>query len=165
MEPKSEIVRVDRKGAVLGRFGPPANYQDVDVLADGMGLLVGRAESGELNGHLYVVDARGAYTRLNPGSPIDYASAVAPDSLVAFTYSPEGDSKDAYARPANGVGDARLLATSPNVKHPNSWSRDGQTRSADTAARVAELGSDDQEVRLTYSAVPPASTLGASLYR
>ena len=125
---QSEIVRVDRKGTVLGRFGPPAAYGDVNALADGAGLAVTRSDGGETinTGFLHIVDARGAYTRLNPGPQFNYAAAVAPDNLVAFTYSPDGDARDIYVRPASGVGDARLVVSSPNVKHPNSWTRDGR---------------------------------------
>jgi hypothetical protein len=111
---------------VIRRVGAPANYQDVAVLADGVGISVGRAESGEPVGHLHIVDTRGAFTRLNPGAQFNYAAAVAPDNLIAFTYSPQGDGKDIYARPANGVGDARMIVTSGNIKHPNSWTRDGR---------------------------------------
>jgi Tol biopolymer transport system component len=123
---QSEILRVDRKGNVLTRIGPPAIYGDVNVLPDGVRISINRSESTDL-GHLYVVDpTRGAFTRLNPGTATDYAAAISPDSLVAFTYSPEGVSRDIYVRPASGVGDARMLVTSPNVKHPNSWTPDGR---------------------------------------
>ncbi|HEX5214915.1 MAG TPA: protein kinase [Vicinamibacterales bacterium] len=124
--PFSEIVRFDRKGTVLGKIGPPARYGDVNALADGVGLAIARSVTGDA-GNLYIVDpARAVFTRLNPGTVTDFAAAVAPDNLVAFTYSPEGGSKDLYVRPANGVADARALVVSPNAKHANSWTRDGR---------------------------------------
>ena len=122
----SEIVRRDRKGAVLGKIGPPARYGDVNTLADGVGLSIGRSASSDF-GNLYIVDpARHVFTRLNPGTVSDFAAAVAPDNLVAFTHSPDGGSKDLYVRPASGVGDLRALVVSPNPKHANSWTRDGR---------------------------------------
>jgi serine/threonine protein kinase len=125
--PPSEIVHFDRKGAVIGKIGPPAAYGDVNVLADGVRLSIGRAEGAELGGHLYIVDpSRGAFTRLNPGTQQDFAAAVAPDNLVAFTFSPEGLSKDLYVRPASGVGEPRALLSTPYPKHANSWTRDGR---------------------------------------
>jgi serine/threonine-protein kinase len=122
----SEIVRMDRKGTLLGRIGPPAPYGDVNILGDGVRLAVTRSDNSG-PGHLYIVDpARAAFTRLNPGEPNDFASAVAPDNLVAFTFSPQGPSKDLYVRPASGVGDARALVVTANAKHANSWTRDGR---------------------------------------
>jgi Tol biopolymer transport system component/predicted Ser/Thr protein kinase len=125
--PPSEIVRFDRKGEVLTRIGPPANYADVNVLGDGVRLSISRAENAEITGHLYIVDpSRPAFVRLNPGTQDDYAAAVAFDNLVAFTYSPQGVSKDLYVRASSGVGDPRLLVTSQNPKHANSWTPDGR---------------------------------------
>ena len=124
---QSEVVRLDRKGTVLGKIGPPGGYGDLNALGDGARLSVTRSENDVGIGHLYIVDlARGTFTRLNPGVPNDYGAAVAPDHLVAFTYSPESVSKDIYVRPASGVGDLRALVSTPHVKHPNSWSPDGR---------------------------------------
>jgi hypothetical protein len=124
---QSEIVRLDRKGAVLGKIGPPATYGDVNVLGDGLRLTVTRSEKSELTGHLYLVDpSRGVFTKLNPGTQPNYAAANARDNLVAFTFSPEGLSKNIYVRQASGVGDPRALVSSPNLKHPNSWTPDGR---------------------------------------
>jgi serine/threonine protein kinase/Tol biopolymer transport system component len=123
--PRAEILRLSRNGTILAKIGPAANYGDVNALADGR-IAVSRSESGEIAGHLYIVDQRGAFTRLNPGTPNDFAAAVALDNLIAFTFSPSGQSKDLYVREANGVGDARPLVVSPHTKHANSWTPDGQ---------------------------------------
>jgi hypothetical protein len=124
--PLSEIVRFDRKGTVLGKIGPPARYGDVNTLGDGVGLSIGRSQTND-PGNLHIVDpARQVFTRLNPGTATDFAAAVAPDSLVAYTYAPETGGRDLYVRPASGVGDARALVISPNPKHANGWTPDGQ---------------------------------------
>jgi Tol biopolymer transport system component len=124
--PQTEITRFDRTGQILGRIGPPAVYGDINALADGMRLSVIKSEAGD-NGHIHIVDpARPVFTRLNPGEPFDFAVAVAPDNLLAFTYSPEGISRDIAVRHANGVGDLRRLVSTPYVKHPNSWTPDGR---------------------------------------
>jgi serine/threonine-protein kinase len=124
--PLSEIVRFDRKGTVLGKIGPPARYGDVNALGDGVGLSIARSDGSDF-GNLYIVDtARNVFTRLNPGTFSDFAAAVAPDDLVAFTYSPDVGSRDLYVRPANGVGDLRALVVNANPKHANSWTRDGR---------------------------------------
>jgi len=125
--PLSEIVRLKRDGTVVAKIGPPANYGEVNVLGDGARLAISRSESSEITGHLYIVDpSRVAFQRLNPGSQQDFAAAVAPDNLVAFSFSPEGQSKDLYVREASGVGDARALVVSPNPKHANIWTGDGR---------------------------------------
>ena len=68
---------------------PPGGYGDVNALGDGVRLSVTRSENDVGIGHLYIVDvARGAFTRLNPGVPNDFAAAVAPDHLVAFSVLP-----------------------------------------------------------------------------
>jgi Tol biopolymer transport system component len=123
--PLSEIVRLDRKGTVLGKIGPPARYGDVNTLGDGVGLSIGRSQTAD-PGNLHIVDpARQVFTRLNPGTAADFAAAVAPDNLVAYTYA-SGSGGQLYVRPASGVGDARALVTSPNPKHPNGWTPDGR---------------------------------------
>jgi serine/threonine-protein kinase len=122
----SEIVRLDRKGAVLGKIGPPARYGDVNTLGDGVGLSIARSQANDA-GNLYIVDpARQVFTRLSPGAATDFAAAVAPDNLVAYTYTPEAGGRDLYVRPASGVGEARLLVSSPNPKHANGWTPDGR---------------------------------------
>ena len=122
----TEITRFDRTGKVLGKIGPPGIWGDINALADGAGLAVTRSEGADF-GHIYIVDpSRPVFTRLNPGEASDYAAATAPDNVIAFTYSPEGTSKDIHLRPANGVGDLRPLVRNSNVKHPNSWTRDGR---------------------------------------
>jgi Tol biopolymer transport system component len=122
-----EVLRVDRKGSILTRIGAPGSYSDVNALADGVRMSVNRLDAPGGLGHLYIVDSvRGTFTRLNPGTQNDYAAAVSRDDLVAFTYSPEGQIKDLYVRPASGVGDLRALVTSATVKHANSWTPDGR---------------------------------------
>jgi eukaryotic-like serine/threonine-protein kinase len=123
---QSELIRFDRKGAVVTRIGPPALYNGLTALADGARLAVSRKDTGDVD-HLFVVDVtRGVFSRLNPGTASDFAAAAARDHLLAYTYSPEGVSRDLWVRQANGVGDARLLAGSANIKHANDWSPDGQ---------------------------------------
>ena len=123
---QSELLRFDRSGKVVQKIGPAANYGDISGLADGARLAVVRFDPGE-EGHLHIVDlARGVFSRLTPGARYDYASAPAPDHTVAYTYSPEGVSRDIYVRAANGVGDARLLVASDTLKHANDWSPDGR---------------------------------------
>jgi len=111
---------------VVGKIGPPAAYGEVMAMADGRRLLVNRTDPGAPN-HIQVVDiARGVFSRLSPGNVADYAAAPSPNDTVAYTYSPDGVSRDIYARAANGVGDARVLVKSDTVKHPNAWSPDGR---------------------------------------
>jgi len=125
-EQLSELVRFSRQGERLETIGPPAMYGDVNRLADGRRLAVARTDGNE-HSHLHIVDiARQVFTRLNPGVANDYASAPAPDDLIAYTSTAEGTGRDIYVRAANGVGDARLLLASETVKHPNDWSPDGR---------------------------------------
>jgi len=48
------------------------------------------------------------------------------DDRIAYTYSPEAESRDLYVRAANGAGEARELVKSDAVKHANDWSPDGR---------------------------------------
>jgi Tol biopolymer transport system component len=122
----SELVRYGRDGKVVGKVGPPAVYGEVTAMADGKRIVVSRTDRGAPN-HVFVVElARGVFSCLNPGSVGDYGSAPSPQDTVAYTYSPTGVGRDIYVRASNGVGEARRLVTSETVKHPNSWSPDGQ---------------------------------------
>ena len=124
--PLSQLIKFDRGGRQIEVVGPPAVYGDLNMLADPRRLAVVRTDIGEPR-HIQIVDlARAAFTRLNPGSVGDYATAPSPDGTVAFTSSAEGVLRDIYVRPANGVGDAVLLVESDSVKHPNGWSPDGR---------------------------------------
>ncbi len=122
----SELIRFSRDGHVLGKIGVPAIYGDVNLFSVGRQLAVTRTDRGEPN-HLHIVDlARGVFSRLSPGSTGDYASAPSSDGTIAYTFSPDGVSRDIYVRAANGVGEARRLVASETVKHPNHWSPDGR---------------------------------------
>ena len=124
--PLSQLIRFDREGRQVEIVGPAASYGAMDVLADGRRLAVDRRDPAGVD-HIQIVDvARGAFTRLNPGTLLDYAPAPSPAGLVAFTSPTDGSGGDIYVRQANGVGDAVLLVASDTVKHPNGWSPDGQ---------------------------------------
>ncbi|HUF48220.1 MAG TPA: protein kinase [Vicinamibacterales bacterium] len=122
----SELLQVDRQGRIVRRIGPPAAYAELAVLADGRRLAVSRLDRGAAR-HIQIVElGRDVFTRLTPGTQTDYVPVPSVDDLIAYTYSPDGESGDIYVRAANGVGDARALATSDFVKHPNHWSPDGR---------------------------------------
>ena len=122
---QSELTRFSRTGAVLGTVGPAAEYGEVNLVDAGR-LVISRTDGNQL-GHIHVVDiARGVFTRLSPGDPGDYSAAPSPDGAIAYSYSPTGVPRDLYVRAANGVGDARVLVSSPTVKHANDWSPDGR---------------------------------------
>jgi Tol biopolymer transport system component len=122
----SELVRFRRDGTVLGKIGLPAAYSEISLAPNGRQLVVARAERGAPT-HVEVVDlARGVFSRLTPGNIADYAAEMSPNDTVAYTYSPDGVSRDIYVRAANGVGEPRRLVASDTVKHPNGWSPDGR---------------------------------------
>jgi len=124
--PQSELLHVNRQGGVVSRIGPPAVYSELAVLNDGRRLAVGRTDRGE-PWHIHVVDlARASFTRLNPGNRSDSVPAPSVDDRIAYTYSPEAESRDLYVRAANGAGEARELVKSDAVKHANDWSPDGR---------------------------------------
>lgn len=124
--PLSELIRFDRSGRELETIGPPADYGGVGRFADGRSLVVSRVDAGQL-AHTHIVDiARAAFTRLGSGPAYDAGEVVSPDDLVAYTFSPEGLALDIYVRASNGVGEARLLISSDNMKHPNDFSPDGR---------------------------------------
>ncbi len=124
--PLSELIRFSRDGRVVGKIGPPAVYGEINALAGGRQLAVSRTDRGDPN-HIQIVDlARGVFSRLSPGAAGDYASAPSPAGAIAYTFSPDGVSRDIYVRSANGVGEAHPLVASDTVKHPNNWSPDGR---------------------------------------
>ena len=122
----SEIVRFHRSGRIIAKIGQPGEFGDVNVLPGGTQIAVSRSDAGGPS-HLFVVDlARSVFTRLSPGHAGDYAAAPAPDGTIAYTFSPDGISRDIYVRAANGVGDPKRLVASDTVKHANGWSPDGR---------------------------------------
>ena len=136
----SEIVRFHRSGRVIAKIGQPGVFGDVNALRGGAHIAVSRGDGGPH--HLFVADlARGTFTRLSPGTNTDYAAAPSPEGTIAYTFSPEGLSRDIYVRAANGVGDARRLVASDNVKHANGWSPDGRFLMYDdhTAGQAQDL--------------------------
>jgi Tol biopolymer transport system component len=123
----SELLRVDRSGREIASFGPAADYGVLNVLADGQRVAVGRQDRCDSVVHIHVLDlARGAFTRLSPGAQSDAGPAGSADHQIAYTFSPDGESRDLYVRDANGVGDPRRIATSDTMKHANDWSPDGR---------------------------------------
>jgi serine/threonine protein kinase len=128
----SELVRFDATGRRLGVIGPPASYDNVQVMDDGRRLVVGQTLPDERD--VLVVDmARSVFTQLSPGSQLDLAGlpGPGPEFLVAYSFLPADDparspGRDIYTRPASGVGEPSLLVSSANPKHANDWSPDGR---------------------------------------
>ena len=58
-----------------------------------------------------------------------YAMAVSPDDRIAFTGRNAQRQGDVYLkRLSNAAAAPELLYSSPNTKHPNDWSHDGDRR-------------------------------------
>jgi Tol biopolymer transport system component len=123
---QSELVHVDRAGAILDTIGAVASYQGVFAFNDGRRLVVSRKD-GRGPFHVYVVErARQAFTRLTTGSDEDVAGVPSVDATVAYTPSSTGVAGHIYVRAANSVGDPTPLVTASYPAHANGWSPDGR---------------------------------------
>jgi serine/threonine protein kinase/Tol biopolymer transport system component len=127
----SQLLWFDRQGKQLGQLGPRAPYADVRLSPEGKLVLAdhrGVAPDGFGSDHLWGADvARGVFSRVNPGQPVDYSGVLSPDGRAAFTYyGGSSVSGDIYVRLSSGAGAAELLVKSAIVKHPNDWSLDGK---------------------------------------
>jgi Tol biopolymer transport system component len=123
--PGSNVVPIwfDQQGRPAGTLAEPGDYANAAVSPDGTRVAVARGPAGSRD--LWVIDVmRGAMTRLT-FDPADEDNPVwSPDGEnIAFSSTRTGQPK-LYVKPANGLGEERLLSDKLGI--PTSWSRDGR---------------------------------------
>jgi Tol biopolymer transport system component len=123
--PESKVLPIwfDQQGVPAGTLAEPGDYANAAVSPDGTRVAVARGPAGSRD--LWVIDVmRGAMTRLT-FDPADEDNPVwSPDGEnIAFSSTRTGQPK-LYVKPANGLGEERLLSDQSGI--PTSWSRDGR---------------------------------------
>ncbi|MEQ1757198.1 MAG: protein kinase [Vicinamibacterales bacterium] len=122
-----QLTWFDRTGTAVGGVGEPeANELRFPELSpDGRSVALGRTVQG--NQDIWLLDlVRGGRTRLTFEAANDATPIWSPDGRqIAFRSNRTGVF-DLYVKPTNGSGVEARLMSSPNLKQPQDWSRDGR---------------------------------------
>jgi Tol biopolymer transport system component len=120
---KLGLVLLDQRGNPGGTLGESGDYANPAVSPDGTRIAVALGPSDSRD--LWIVDvARGLNTRFTFDPANDDNPVWSPDGkTIAFASNRQGSPKP-YIKPADGLGEERLLADTPGV--PTSWSNDGR---------------------------------------
>jgi eukaryotic-like serine/threonine-protein kinase len=120
---KLALVWLDQHGNPAGTLGESGDYANPAVSPDGTRIAVALGPSGSRD--LWIVDvARGTNTRFTFDAANDDNPVWSPDGkAIAFASNRQGSPKP-YVKPADGLGEERLLADTTGV--PTSWSNDGR---------------------------------------
>ncbi len=107
------LVWVDRKGSVLGRLGPPADYDGIAISPDGrrVATSIRDAARGQ-NLDVWVLDAeRGTATRISSERSDEFHPVWLPDGETVLYVSDRAGPYDLYRRPSGGGAEAPVLRT------------------------------------------------------
>ncbi len=122
----SQLGWFDRTGRLLSATGPPGDYADPELSADGKRLAVCRDEPRTGTPDIWLMDtSRGTFSRLTFHPRWEVYPVWSPDgSRIAFSWDKEGDN-NIYIKPAGG-GAEELLWKDPSPAYPLDWSADGR---------------------------------------
>ena len=123
--PTSDLAWIDRDGRTLETVSSGRQHVDFRVSPDGRLLAMTEAEAGRSD--IYVVDLqRGTRVRVTTSRGGDATPIWAPDSRRLVFRSSRQLVHDLFVKDAFDTAPEQSFYTSPFVKYPTSWSRDGQ---------------------------------------
>jgi Tol biopolymer transport system component len=127
-EVNSRLRWFDRSGKPLGEpFGEPAQYLSLAAAPDGSRLAAAIADPSTGAPDIWIIDSRGARTRLTFGASA--ASPVwSPDgSRIAYAKGGKQGQTGIYAKSSSGAGgEETLYHAEGTLVSPDDWSRDGR---------------------------------------
>jgi len=121
-----QLVWVDRSGKQLAEVRPNGDWGPVRISPDGKRAAAGRTAPGQMQADLWLIDSAGNTTQITATPTHEGSPVWSPDgSRLAFANNPGGHS-DLFVRPTTPDGKADLLFSSPFLKLPTDWTRDGR---------------------------------------
>jgi serine/threonine protein kinase len=125
----SQLMWVDRTGAVIAKVGPPANYRMPSVSHDGRKVAVAITDPAGTSDDIWIIDlARGVSSRLTSDPNRKRNPHWSPDDTRVFFTSGRSDVPDQHihVRAVSGLGSEEELASMPGFQIGTQWSSDGR---------------------------------------
>jgi serine/threonine protein kinase/Tol biopolymer transport system component len=123
---KTELLWFDRRGAVLGRVGEPANYLNLNLSPDDQQVAVSQTDESTENRDIFIFEMTSNRLRqLSFDASTDFSPVWSPDGRhIVFSSDRQGEF-DLYEMAASGSSEPRLLLKSSTAKFARDWSADG----------------------------------------
>ena len=138
---KMQLRKLDRSGKLGDPFGEPAEYTSLAVSPDGKRLAAGIADPATGLPALWIMDERGARTRLGTSAGQD-SPVWSPDgSRIAYTKY-EDRSTSVCVMPASGGAEQRLFFPKSEIVTVGDWSKDGKFLAVGTTSVGGSAQSD-----------------------
>jgi WD40 repeat protein len=140
---KTRLRWFDLSGKPLGDpFGEPSEYTSLAVSPDEKHIAAGIADPSTGQPNIWLLDTRGARTRLTAGGPsTDFAVWSPEGSRIAYT-KVEGRAMSVCVVPAGGGKEERLLFLEGRLSAPSAWSPDGRVLAVQSNAPGGKSKSD-----------------------
>ncbi len=142
--PKTQLRFYDLAGKAFGEpIGEPAEYSSLAISFDGQRIAAGIADPASGLPNVWILDARGARSRLTPGGSTDFPLWSRDGEQIAYTKVEGGGTGSAiYVKPVNG-GPEKLLARFDNLfAKATDWSSDGRFLALDVIGTRQKTKSD-----------------------
>jgi Tol biopolymer transport system component len=137
-----QLLWMDRSGKQVAEVRPGGDWGPVRISPDGKRAVAGRRAPGQTQADLWIIDGAGSADQLTATPTHEGAPVWSPDgSRIAYFANP-GGSFDLFVKPANPAGRADLLFSSPFLKYPTDWTRDGRYILFGTASPTSDTKSD-----------------------
>ena len=121
-----QLLWMDRSGKQIAEVRQSGEWGPVRVSPDGKRAVAARIAPGQRQADLWLIDDQGNTSQLT-ATPIHEGSPVwSPDGSRIVFFDNRSGSYDLFVRPATPDGKADLLFSSPFLKYPTDWTRDGR---------------------------------------
>lgn len=122
-----ELAMFDADGSRKASFGKPEIFVSAAVSPDMRTVAMDLYEISARNADIWLMDiTRGVKTRFTFDGSVDAYPVWSPDSRrIAFSSNRYGR-YDLFEKNTNGAEDEKLILSTPFLKTPNDWSRDGK---------------------------------------
>jgi Tol biopolymer transport system component len=141
---RTRLRSFDLSGKPVGDpFGEPSEYTSIAVSPDEKRIAAGIADSSTGLPNVWLLDTRGARTRLTAGGSATDSPVWSPDgSRIAYAKLEDGRATSVCVMPAAGGKEERVLFLESHLSAPTAWSPDGRVLAIQSTAPGGKSKSD-----------------------
>jgi dipeptidyl aminopeptidase/acylaminoacyl peptidase len=155
---KTRLRWYDLAGNAVGEpFGEPSEYTNLAISPDEKRIAASIADSSTGLPNVWLLDTRGARTRLTAGGPATDSPVWSPDgSRVAYAKLEGGRATSVCVMPAAGGKEERVLFLEGRLSSPQAWSSDGRFLAVQSVAPGGKTKTDIWIVPMSEGGKPYA---------